>query len=119
MIAFLSMAWAQTTTSGITPSAAGGAAAGPLAGVMQFLPMIAIFFIFYLLLIRPQQKQQKLHKQMIKEAKRGDEVLMNSGLHGKITEVKDDHVMLQVANNIVLKFDRTNIQQIKDYKKSA
>jgi preprotein translocase subunit YajC len=116
MISFLSTAWAQTATSGVASS---GSSAGPLASAMQFLPMVAIFFIFYLLLIRPQQKQQKLHKKMVSDAKRGDDVLMNSGLHGKIAEVKDDHIMLQVANNMVLKFDRANIQQIKDYKKSA
>lgn len=94
--------------------AAGVAAqAGPLGAFSQFIPIILIVAVFYFLLIRPQQKQQKRLKDMIASAKRGDDVVMTSGIYGKIAELKDDTVMLQVANNVTLKFQRSAIQSVK------
>lgn len=94
--------------------ATAASAIGP--GTHQLIMIGLIVGVFYFLLIRPQQKQQKMLKQMIADAKRGDEVLLNGGLHGKITELKDDNtVMVQVANNVVMKFDRNSIQNIKGY----
>lgn len=95
--------------------AAPTAKAGPLGAVGQFLPIIIIFAVFYFLLIRPQQKQQKAIRKMIADAKKGDEIVTNSGLHGKIIEVKDDFIMLQAANNVALKMDRSCILKIKNY----
>jgi len=94
------------------------AAAGAGGAFTQFLPIILIFGVFYFLLIRPQQKQQKLLKQMVSEAKRGDEVIMNSGIHGKIAEIQDGTILLQVAANTNVKMDKGSIQQIKGYKKA-
>ena len=102
---FSSIAYAQDAT----PAAA---AAGPFGAMTQFLPILLIFAVFYFLLIRPQQKQQKMLKLMIADAKRGDEVVVSGGMYGKIAELKDDTIMLQVSNNVTLKFDRNSIQRV-------
>ncbi|MBU1917308.1 preprotein translocase subunit YajC [bacterium] len=103
---FISTAYAQEA----------GAAAASGGGFGAFMPLVVVFAIFYFLIIRPQQKQQKKMRQMIADAKKGDEVITNSGLHGKIVELKDNNVvMLQVANNVVMKFERSSIQHIKGY----
>ena len=74
------------------------AGAGPASGtdmLMQFLPLIVMFVIFWFLLIRPQQKRAKVHKQMLAELKRGDHVMTSSGLLGRILEIDDEQVLLE------------------------
>ena len=74
------------------------AGATPASGqemLMQFLPLIVMFVIFWFLLIRPQQKRAKLHKQMLAELKRGDHVMTSSGLIGRILEIDDEQVLLE------------------------
>lgn len=99
----------------IAQAAATPAATGPMAAIMNFAPIIAIFGVFYFLLIRPQQKQQKLVKQMIKDAKRGDKVVLTSGMHGTINEVRDNTVRLAVASGVEVEFDKTAIGQVLGY----
>ncbi len=77
-----------------TPQA-GGAPAGGADMLMQFLPLIVMFVIFWFLLIRPQQKRAKAHKLMLSELKRGDHVLTSSGLIGRILEIDDEQVLLE------------------------
>ncbi len=60
-------------------------------GIANLLPLILIFVIMYFLLIRPQQKKVKQHKQMVSELRRGDRVITQGGIIGRITRVKDDH----------------------------
>lgn len=86
------------------------------AGLASFLPLILIFAVFYFLLIRPQQKQQKLHRQMVKDAKRGDEIVTASGIHGTIEAIDDNVIVIQIADNVRIKMDRNFIQMIKGYK---
>ena len=62
---------------------------------VQFVPMILIFVVFYFLLIRPQQKRAKAHKQMLAELKRGDHVMTSSGILGRILEIDDEQVLLE------------------------
>lgn len=77
------------------------------------LPLIVVFAIFYLLIFRPQKKQQKLRKQMLAELKRGDEIITNGGIYGKITDLHDAFVMVQVANNVTIKFDRSQVNTVQ------
>ena len=77
-----------------TPQA-GGAPASGTDMLMQFLPLILMFVIFWFLLIRPQQKRAKAHKLMLSELKRGDHVLTSSGLIGRILEIDDEQVLLE------------------------
>ena len=74
------------------------AGAGPASGtdmLMQFLPLIVMFVIFWFLLIRPQQKRAKAHKAMLAELKRGDHVVTSAGLIGRILEIDDEQVLLE------------------------
>lgn len=93
--------------------AAEGAAAqggGLLPTVLMWVVMLGVF---YLLLIRPQQQQAKRRRQMLEALKKGDRVITAGGLHGEITAIKDDTVMLRVAEKVELKFSKSAISQVK------
>jgi len=88
----------------------GGAAAG---GDMNFIfVMIAIFAIFYFLLIRPQQKKQKETKAMLANLAHGDTVITVGGLHGKITAITDQIVTLEIADKVKVKVSRSHISGV-------
>jgi preprotein translocase subunit YajC len=118
---FISNAMAQaigTTTTTVT--ATGAAQPGIDSMLPQLLPMVAIFGVFYFLLIRPQMKQQKLQKQMVAQARSGDEIVTSSGLYGKITATNEDNsVNVLIARDVVVKLDRAHIQSIKGYDAKA
>ena len=80
----------------VTPAyaQAAGAAPGGTDFLIQFAPFILIFVIMYFLLIRPQQKRTKDHREMLKSLRRGDVVVMSGGLIGKIAKVVDDNELL-------------------------
>jgi preprotein translocase subunit YajC len=79
-------------------------------GIMEMLvPLIIVFAIFYFLLIRPQQKQMKQHKEMLDKLKRGDNVVTNGGIIGKIYQINGDLVMLEVADDIRIKVLKNQI----------
>jgi len=87
--------------------AGGGAAPG---GDMNFIiVMVAIFAIFYFLLIRPQQKKQKETKEMLSNLTHGDMVITAGGLHGKITAITEQIVTLEVADKVKVKVSRAHI----------
>ena len=89
-----------------TQPASGGSPGG---GIMSFLPLILMFGVFYLLIIRPQAKKAKLHQQMLGQLKKGDEVATTGGLIGKITGIKDDEVVLQVQDGVRLRILRSAV----------
>ena len=74
--------------------------------LMSFLPLILIFVVFYFLLIRPQQKKVKEHKAMVDALKKGDEVVTNGGLLGRVTEVGENFVQLRIADNVEVRVQR-------------
>ena len=77
----------------------------------QFIPLILIFVIFYFFLIRPQQKRVKDHKEMVKNLKRGDEVITSGGIIGKVDRVfEDDRIELIIANDVKVQVIRNTIQ---------
>ena len=81
------------------------------AGIGQFIPLILIFVIFYFFLIRPQQKRVKEHKEMVKNLKRGDEVITSGGIIGKVERVfEDDRIELEIANNVKVQVIRNTVQ---------
>jgi preprotein translocase subunit YajC len=82
------------------------------SSLWTFFPLILVFVIFYFLIFRPQQRQQKARKEMLGALKRGDQVITNGGIHGKITELHDSYAMLQVASNVVMKLDRSQINTV-------
>lgn len=77
--------------------------------IMSFLPLILIVVVFYFFMIRPQMKKQKESRLFRENLKEGDEVLTLGGIYGKISEVKDDHVMLKIANDVKVKVDKSAI----------
>ena len=87
------------------------AAAQP-GGLMSFLPLIVIFAVFYFMLIRPQMKRAKEHKQLVSQLSKGDEVITNGGLLGKITEVSESFVTLELADNLQIKLQRSAVANI-------
>lgn len=74
--------------------------------IAGLLPMIVFFLIFYLFLIRPQQKQRKERQDMLGALKKGDKVVTIGGIHGTLTDVKEHVVRLKVADNLELKLNR-------------
>ena len=93
--------------------AAGGApAGGPASTLVSLLPMILIFVIFYLLLIRPQQKRAKQHREMVAALQKGDEVVTNGGLLGRVTKVDENFVTLELAEGVRVKVQRPSVAQV-------
>lgn len=75
----------------------------PTSGLVSMAPIILLFVVFYFLLIRPQQKKAKEHKQMISELAKGDYVVTSGGIHGRITAVTDDTLTVEIADNVRVK----------------
>lgn len=78
---------------------------------MSFVPLILIFLLMYMFLIRPQQKRVKAQRELVRSVQSGDEVLLSSGIHGVVNEVDDDVVWLEVAQDLELKVLRTAIER--------
>ena len=76
------------------------------AGFITFLPMIVLFALLWFLLIRPQQKRAKEHRNMVNALSKDDEVVTNGGILGRITRLDDNFVRLEVANNIEVSVQR-------------
>lgn len=91
--------------------AATGGGQGGFLGSMPFM-MILMMVLMYVLLIRPQQVKMKELQKLIAAVKVGDHVVMDSGIHGLITSVKDRTIMLKVADNVKIEFERTKIAAV-------
>jgi len=90
---------------------AGNAAAqqGGRPGYETIVMLVLMFAIFYFLLIRPQQKRAKQHKQLLEALKIGDQVVTAGGIHGKVAGLQEDIITLEVASGVRLKFNRSSI----------
>jgi preprotein translocase subunit YajC len=80
--------------------------------LMSFLPLILIFVVFYFLLIRPQTKRAKEHKKMVEGLAKGDEVVTNGGLLGRITDVGENFVQLKIADNVEVKVQKQAVANL-------
>jgi len=90
------------------PSGAGGAS-GILIGI---LPWVAIFAIFYMLMIRPQQQRVKQHQAEIAAVKKGDEVVTGGGIRGRVTKVGDDEAEVEIAQGVKIRVVKSTITQV-------
>lgn len=91
----------------------GGAASGQGAsGFSSLIPLILMFVIFYFLLIRPQQKKTKDHREMLSRLKKGDRIITSGGLHGRITAVSEATLTVEIADKVRVKIARGNVSQI-------
>ncbi|MCK5913603.1 MAG: preprotein translocase subunit YajC [Desulfuromusa sp.] len=93
---------------------AGGAAAQGSGGQYQgIIMLVAMFAIFYFLLIRPQQKRAKQQRELVGGLKAGDSVVSAGGIHGKIVSVEDTTVILEVATGVKMKLNRASVTEVK------
>ena len=86
---------------------------GAPSPVMQFLPLIFLFGVFYFLLIRPQQQKQKEHTAMLSKLEKNDEVITSGGVHATIVSVGDKTVGLRIADNVKIEIEKTSIASVK------
>ncbi len=87
--------------------------------VSMLVPMALIFLIFYFLLIRPQQRQQRQAEEMRKGVEKGDKVVTAGGLHGRVTGVTDDVLTVEIAERVRVKVDRTRVETVEKPKKGG
>jgi preprotein translocase subunit YajC len=93
----------------------GAPAAAPnptVAMLVQFAPIVLIFAIMYLLLIRPQQQRQKVLNQMLQNLKKGDRVLTSGGIMGTVAGVDEQKVVLRIADEVKVEFSKASIVQV-------
>ncbi|MGH8185894.1 MAG: preprotein translocase subunit YajC [Steroidobacteraceae bacterium] len=102
------MDWLISTAAAQAQSAPGGSG----SALMQFLPLVLIFVVFYFLLIRPQTKRAKEHRAMVAALEVGAEVVTNGGILGKVTELAEQFVTVEVASGVNVKVQRQAISQI-------
>jgi len=104
---FISPAFAQG-------SLFGGGAGGDGGMLMSLLPFVLIFVIMYFLILRPQQKRVKMHAEMVKNVRRGDTVVTNGGLIGKVTKViDDDQIEIEIADDVRIRHMRQMISDVR------
>lgn len=97
----------------LTPAFAQAAAPGGAAAFGQFLPLILIFVIMYFFLIRPQQKKMKEHRAMVEALRRGDQVVTQGGIVGKVAKVHEDGMLdVEIAEGVKVKVLRNTIVQV-------
>lgn len=96
------------------PAPQGSGQADPLTGLLaSLLPLILIILVFYFLLIRPQQKRAKAHRQMLENLKRGDKVITVGGVYGVVESVNPNTVVLKIAEGVKVKFSKQSIAAIR------
>lgn len=88
-------------------SGAGGQ--GASGGLAAFIPFILMFVVFYFLLIRPQQKKTKAHREMIANLKKGDKIITSGGLHGRITGLDESVCTVEIADRVRVKVSRASV----------
>jgi preprotein translocase subunit YajC len=102
-------AWAQAAPGAGGVSGPGG---GP-GGFLSLIPFVLIFVLFYVMMILPQQRQRKKHQQMLDALKKGDRVVTTGGLVGAVTNIHNDLVTLQVADDVKVKVLRSAVASLR------
>ena len=101
---FISTAYAQTA-----PAAAGG---DMQSSLMSMLPLVLMFVVLYFIMIRPQMKKQKEHRAMIDALAKGDEVVTQGGVLGKVTKLNESYVSIEVTNGVEMQIQRVAVVQV-------
>lgn len=86
-----------------------------LGALVEMLPMLAVcYLIFYFMVIRPQERKTKQHKALLESMKKGDSVITSSGMVAKVAGVESEHVLLEIAPNVKVKFLRQHIARLEN-----
>jgi preprotein translocase subunit YajC len=102
------------STPAFAQSLFGGGAGGEGGMIMSLLPFVLIFVIMYFLILRPQQKRVKTHQEMVKNVRRGDTVITNGGLIGKVTKVvDDDQIEVEIADGVKIRQMRQMVTDVR------
>lgn len=96
----------------ITPAWAQGQSAPPQAGLLNIIFLVVLLVLFYFLLIRPQQKRAKEHTKLVEGLQKGDEVMTEGGLMGRIIELSDNSVTLEISENVEVKMRRQSVSSV-------
>ena len=96
----------------IQAAPADGQAGGMMQMLVGALPWVLIFGIFYLLMIRPQQRRVKEHQASISSVKKGDEVITGGGIRGRVTKVADDEAEVEIASGVKIRVVKSTISQV-------
>jgi preprotein translocase subunit YajC len=99
-------AFAQTAATSALSSS-------PLAGIISFLPMILIVGLFYFIMIVPQSKERKKREALLNSIQRGDRVLTRGGIYGTVADIKEQMVILKVAENTKIEVERSYIETVQ------
>ncbi len=94
-------------------------AANPLGGMGLFLPLIGIFLVFYLFIIRPQQKREKQRKAMIAAVAKDDRIITSGGIHGIVTKVDETSVLAEVSSGVKLRFEKNSLANVNPKSQKA
>ncbi len=103
LIATQVMAQGESGTEGTDPG-------NPL--LQMLFPLLLVFFIFYFILIRPQQKQRQKHEEQINQLKKGDRIVTAGGIYGSIIGLKDNIAVVKIAENVKIEIQKSAISQI-------
>ena len=95
---------------------AGGGEANP---IVSLLPFALMFLVLYLLILRPQMKKQKQQQKMIDELEKGDQVVTSGGIHGQIQNIKDDIIVLKIADNVKIELSRSAVSRVVNKEEDA
>jgi preprotein translocase subunit YajC len=104
------------TAHAMGSSPEGGGSANPVASL---LPFVLMFVVLYLLILRPQMKKQKQQQRMIDELEKGDEIVTSGGIHGTILNLKDDIIVLKIAENVKIELARSAVTRVKNKETQA
>ena len=84
----------------------------PPNGLTAALPLVLIVVVFYFLLVRPQQQRAREHKMLVEGLKKNDQVVTAGGIHGRIVDVADDTVTMEIAPNVIIRHDRARVETV-------
>jgi preprotein translocase subunit YajC len=97
----------------VAAAAPAGGLGGFLSGPGQFLPLVAIVVLFYVMILMPQQRRQKEHAAKVGAVKRGDTVVMSNGMIGKVVRVEDSEVGVEIAQNVTVKVVKSMLAEVR------
>lgn len=96
-------------------ASAGAAPSGTASFMVQIFPLLLIFIIFYFLLIRPQQRRMKAHRDMVAAVKKNDVAITSGGLIGKVTRVEDNEVEIEIASGVRVKVVKAMLSDVRPH----